>query len=146
MGGSQERWGGGGLVLKLWDGKFLKSPYIVGRGVLAPYFMKTSLYCLPLPLFQILSIPPTPLLPVLFLWLNGWSHQIWCAILFNHNNGSTHVKSWWYLSTRRTLMCVLCNKVSSLMRPGPCGFFTGTLIWHHTQANTQTHTAHSGGQ
>ena len=33
--------------------------------------------------------PPTPTLTVfsavLFLWLNGWPNQIWCAILFNDN-------------------------------------------------------------
>ena len=50
-------------------------------------------------LFQILSNPlsptflspptstPTVLSAVLFLWLNGWSHHIWCAILLNNNMG-----------------------------------------------------------
>ena len=145
MGGSQERWGGRGVGFKIGGWEIFKVSLHSWQRSASPPILWRHLY-IAYSLFQILSIPPTPLLPVLFLWLNGWSHQIWCAILFNHNNGSTHVKSWWYLSTRRTLMCVLCNKVSSLMRPGPCGFFTGTLIWHHTQANTQTHTAHSGGQ
>ena len=55
--------GGGWLYNGRGDEKFLKSVYIVGRGVLTPYFMKTTLYCLP-PLFQILSTPsPTSLSP-----------------------------------------------------------------------------------
>ena len=29
------------------DGKFVKSLYIVGRGLLTPLFMETPLYCLP---------------------------------------------------------------------------------------------------
>ena len=45
-------------------GKFLKSLYIVGRGVLTPYFMKTSPYCLSL-LFQMLPSPPPP---KMYLW------------------------------------------------------------------------------
>ena len=52
----------------------------------------------PPPFFQFLSTttttpnflsPPTPtptVFPVdLFLWLNGWSHHIWCAIFLNDN-------------------------------------------------------------
>ena len=55
-----------------------KSLYIVGRGVLTPYFMKIPLYCLP-SLFSnfvhLLPLSPTPsptvLSVVLFLWLTG---------------------------------------------------------------------------
>ena len=62
------------------------------------YFMKTPhLYCLPLtprsnfvhPFPPPSLLPPTPiptaLSVVLFLWLNWWSHYIWCAILLNDN-------------------------------------------------------------
>ena len=84
---------------------------------------------------------PTVLSVVQFLWLNGWSHHIWCANLLNDNMDlHMHVEPL-YLSTRRTLMCVLCNKVSSLLRH-MLWFFTGTLIWYHT--HTQMHTTHSG--
>ena len=97
-----------------------------------PFFMKIPY--ITYPLFQILSTPlnhppppsslpchlqplsPTALCVFLFLWLNGWSHHIWCAILRNDNNGSTHVEPC-YLNTRRTLMCVLCSKAPSLLRP-----------------------------
>ena len=93
----------GELALKWGDGTFVKSLYIVGRGVLTSYFMKIPLILpTPLPpLFQILTTPlprPPSLLPtptptvysvVLFLWLNGWSRHIWCTILLNDNNGST---------------------------------------------------------
>ena len=50
------------------------------------------------PFFLVTSNPPfTVLSVVLFLWLNGWSYHIWCAILVN---GSTHVETQ-YLCTRR---------------------------------------------
>ena len=72
------------------NGNEKKSLYIVGRGVLTPYFMKIPLYCLP-SLFSnfvhLLPLSPTPsptvLSVVLFLWLTGWSYYIWCAILLN---------------------------------------------------------------
>ena len=93
MGVSQECGGEGFVYNGDGEGNFLKSLHIVGRGVLTPYFMKAPYIVCPLPLFQILSTsPPTSLSPetptstvlsvVLFLWLNGWSHYIWCAILF----------------------------------------------------------------
>ena len=41
------------------DGKFLKSLYIVGRGMLTHFFVKTSLYSL-FSLFQMLSSHPPP--------------------------------------------------------------------------------------
>ena len=74
-----------------------KSLYKVGRGVLTPPFYgdPSSLHT-PLPFnFFPTHLPPSlpchlqppPLLfsAVLFLWLNGWPNQIWCAILFNDN-------------------------------------------------------------
>ena len=82
------------------DGKFLKALYIVDRGLLTPYLMKTPpvLATTPPPFFQFLSTTtttpnflspstPTPtVFPVdLFLWLNGWWHHIWCAIFLNDN-------------------------------------------------------------
>ena len=102
------------------------------------------LYCLP-PFFkycpQIYSPPtptPTALSVLLFYWLNGWSFTYWYY-------GSIRVERC-YLSTRSTLMCVLCNdKASSLLSTEVSQimlFFAGTLIWYHT--HTQTHTAHSG--
>ena len=104
-GGSQEwRWGGGGGGWWFYngDGKFLKSLYIVGRGVLTPLFYED-------PLTYVAFCPTFFLSVVMFLWLNGWSLHIWSTHV------STHVKPW-YLSTRRTLMFVLCNKTSGLLR------------------------------
>ena len=90
---------------------------IVGRGILTPYFMKTPLHYVPL-LFQILSNPPllhptstpTALFVALFLWLNWWSRNIWCYFTYWYY-GSTHIEPC-YISTRRTLLLVLYNKVS----------------------------------
>ena len=39
--------GGGGDGFVMGTGEFLKSLYIVGRGVLTPLFYEDSLYCLP---------------------------------------------------------------------------------------------------
>ena len=44
-----------------------------------------------------------------------------------------------------SLMCVLCNKVSSLLRSKTYNLGQIHLISHtHTHTHTQTHTAHSG--
>ena len=92
--------GGFGFIMGDW--KFLKSFYIVGRGVLTPLFYENPLYCL-FVLFQILSTPsPTSLSPPIPTsnphlhcsfcfnvslpeWVMGWSYHIWCAILLNDN-------------------------------------------------------------
>ena len=82
-------------------------------------------------------LPPTPtptvLSVVLFLWLNGY-HTTFDVLLFYL------MIIWIYTcqaSTWRTLMCVLCNKVSSLLRSDTMWFFTCTLIWYHTHMHTQ---------
>ena len=89
---------------------------IGGRGVLTPNFMKTPppQYCLTLVFRFCQPTLPHSLLPpthtptahsiVLFLWLNGWSHHVWCAILLN-DIMDVHMLS------LRTLMRVLCNNV-----------------------------------
>ena len=112
-----------------------------GRGVLTPCFMKTPLYCLP-PSFSnfVQPSPPSPhpssLLPpipfltahcvVLFLWLNGWSRHIWCAILRNYMDV--------YMSHHRTLICVLCNKASSFI---VCIGVSTPLQKHHFHLSCQ---------
>ena len=110
--------------------------------------MKTPrLYCLPLPLFQILSTPPplptpipTALSVVLFLWLNWWSHYIWCAILLND------------------IMDLHMLRLDTLVPERPCCVFHATrhhvywglihnlvFCWYfdlisHTQTHTYTYT------
>ena len=112
-----------------------------GRGVLTPCFMKTPLYCVP-PSFSnfVQPSPPSPhpssLLPpipfltahcvVLFLWLNGWSRHIWCAIL--RNDMDVH------MSHHRTLICVLCNKASSFI---VCIGVSTPLQKHHFHLSCQ---------
>ena len=105
------------------------------------------LYCLPLPLFQILSTPPPPPTPiptalsvVLFLWLNWWSHYIWCAILLND------------------IMDLHMLRLDTLVPERPCCVFHATrhhvywclihnlvFCWYfdlisHTQTHTYTYT------
>ena len=119
MGIFYQKWGGGG-------GKFLKSLYIVGRGRLTSYFMKTYI-AYPLPSFSNFVCPPHPtsLSPNTYLHCSShcpvslaeWvimTHSI-CTILLN-NYGSTYAEHW-YLTTRKILMCVLYNKASSLLKP-----------------------------
>ena len=128
---------------------------IVGRGVL---FYEDSLYCLHPTLFtnfvylppSLLSSTPTPiaLSVVLFLWLNGRSHNNWCAILLN-NIMDLHMSSLGAL-TPEGPWCIfyaighqfcwgLIHNVS----------FAGTVLWFdithtNTHIHTQRHTAHSG--
>ena len=89
MGGSQRFFG-----FIMWG--MIKSPYIISRGVLTPLFYEDSpILPPPHPFSSFVPPPPTPLSPltstptvlsvVLFLWLNVWSHHIWCAILHNEN-------------------------------------------------------------
>ena len=137
--------------------KFFKSLYIVGRGVLTPLFYKDPLsWVPPPPLFEILSnhhpaLPQFPVSPthtrtvlsvLLFLFLNGWSGHIWCAISLN-DNMDLHISSlgtlvpegpWCvFYATRCQVYWDLKNNV----------VFTGTLIGYHTHKNTQTHTTRS---
>ena len=77
---------------------------------------------------------PTVLSIVLFLWQNGWSHHIWCAILLN-DNMDLHMfslgtlapeGSWYVLYAKGVKLTEIWNI-----------FFTGTLIWYHTHKHTQ---------
>ena len=82
-------------------------------------------------------LPPSILSADMFLW---WSHHIWCAILLNDNT-DLHIPGLGTLVPEKTLMCVLCNKASSLLRSDTLsGFLLGLRV-----DITQTHTAHSGG-
>ena len=122
----------------------------MAEGSEPPYFMNTCPIFFATPPIQILStfLPPPSLLPpittstaysvALFLWLNGWSCDIWCAFFLNDIMDV-------HMSSLKTLMHVLCSKTSSLLR-SDMWFFAGTLIWHHALTNThmQRHTAHSG--
>ena len=119
--------------------------------MLTPLFYEDPLYCLatrffkfwptPLPTFLLPPIPtPTVLSVVLFLWINGWSRHIWCAILLN-DNMDLHVSSY-----------------GTLVPEGPwCMFYAirHQVYWGLTHvvvfywysdliSHTQTHTAHSG--
>ena len=119
--------------------------------------MKTPLYCL-LPFFKFCPTPQplpcrfqsptlTAFSVVLILLLNGGPRYIWCAILLNDIK-DLHIEPR-YLSTRRTLMCVLLNKASSLLRSDTwCGFLL--VLWfdithrhkdtQHTQGPVDWHT------
>ena len=131
------------------DGKFFVSLHSWQRGSNPPFLWR-PLYIAYLPLlFQILSNPFSPtslssptstatvLSVVLFLWLNGWSRHIRCAILLNDNidlfmsslgtlvpEGPGYV----FYATRRQVYRGLTHNV----------VFTGTLIWYHKHRITHS--------
>ena len=125
------------------------------QGVITPLFYEEPLYCLPHPpfFFQILSMPlsPTSLSPptstppvlsiILFLWLNGWSYHIWCAILLN-DNMDLHMS----LGTLvpEGLWCVLCNKASKLLRSDTQCVYLLLLWFDITDKHTNTHSTLRG--
>ena len=86
-------------------------------------------FAVPLKLSLPLLLSPQPPTPLLFLLscFFGWMGDQ--SVLLND------IADLLMSSLRYDLRCVLCNKVSSLLRSDTCGFFAGTLIWHHT--NTQ---------
>ena len=83
-----------------------------------PHFVKTS-SILHTPFF--FKLCPTPTLPLLPIVCNLHPHYSFCCLvslaewMIVPNYGSTHIVPW-YLSTRRILLCVLCNKASSLLK------------------------------
>ena len=115
-------------------------------------FYEDPLFCLPPPpppLFKILCRPPPSLnSPPLRLFLLqcflDWIGYCttWCFILLND---IMDLHMWmWSLGTRRTLQCVLCNKVSDLLRSDTwCGFLL-VLSFDITQTHKQGHTPLSG--
>ena len=120
------------------DGKFLKSLYIVDRGMLNLYFMKTPLYCLPPPTSLSLQTPtPNVLSIVLFLWQNGWSHHTWCAILLN-DNMDLHMFSLGTLLPQGSWYVLYAKGIKFTEIWNMFFYWYSDLISH-----TQTHTAHS---
>ena len=100
------------------------------------HFMKTSFIDYPFA-----SNPTTAHSVVFFLWLNGWLRHVWCATFLND---IVDVQ----MLSFRTLMHVLCNKVSSLLRSDTWYSFLLVLWFDITHTNkhkhTQRHTTHSG--
>ena len=99
----------------------------------------------------ILSIPSPPFsnfvphspcsFVALLLWLNRWSHHIWCVIFNDWYYGSTHVMPWYLL------MCFVQHGVSLPRSNTWCGFLQ--VLWFditykkrnttHSGANRLTH-------
>ena len=67
------------------DGKSLASLHGQQRGGNLLFYEDPPILPNQYPFFKLFAAhPPPPVLSVvLFLWLNGWSHYIWCAILLN---------------------------------------------------------------
>ena len=141
-------------VIELEFGKYLCKVFIwkfhnciVDRGFLTPYFMKTPLHYHPP--FQILSKPPLPYRHqppphcsfCCLVSLAGW---VITPHLMRHSMILwIYICKLWHLNTRRTLLCVLSSKVSSLLRSDTCGFLL--VLWFgilHTNTHTKTHSKH----
>ena len=136
------KWGDGKFVVSLhsWQRSanllFYEDPPYIAYPPCHPFFkFWPPLFPAPHPYFQLLP-PRFILLSCFFGWMGD--HATFDVLFYLMIIMDLHVEPW-YLSTTRTLMWVLCNKASSLLRPDTMCFFTGTLIWYHTQTNTQTH-------
>ena len=125
---------------------------IVGRGFLPPpppHILWRPPHPLPTPHFwnfaQTPSSPsPPPPLLLLLSYFFGWmgDHATFYAPL--NDIMDLYVKPW-YLSTKTTLIRVLCNKASSLMRSDTYGFLL--VLWFditHTHAHTKTYSTLRG--
>ena len=134
LGGGSQEWGGGvGFIMG--DGKFLKSLYIVDRGMLNLYFMKTPLYCLPPPLpchFK----PPIPMFFLLSCFFDRMADRTTLDVLFYLMIIWIYTCSALVPYYQKDLDMCFMQKASSLLRSETC-FFTGTLIWYHTHKHTQ---------
>lgn len=114
------------------------------KGFLNPYFLKAFLHCLH-PLSQIFSNPLPPSSLLLFLlpsFFGGMrdcttSHVLFCLTI-SWIYGSANVEPW-YLSSRRTLLCVLSNKTFTEVWH-MTWFLAFTVIWCHMHAHMRTHT------
>ena len=108
-----------------------------------------SLYCLPLhPFLKFCPHTPTPtslspstpaptvLSVVMFLWLNGWSCHIWCAILINHNMDL-------YMSSLGTLIPEGPWCVFHATRQKVYWSLKFTLIWYQSHTTHTTLSGHS---
>ena len=84
---------------------------IVGRGVLYPSLFSNFVQPLPVP-SNLQSHCSFCCLVSLAEWLIA-PHLMWYFTYCYYS--STYVEPW-YLSTRMTLVCVLCNKASSMLR------------------------------
>ena len=132
-----------------------KSLYIVDRGMLTPpppiLWRLSYIAYPPPPLFSnfVPSLPSslspnhTVLFVVLFLWLNGWSHHIWCAILLN-DNMNLHMFSLGTLVPEGA-WCVFyatrCQVYWGLTHDVVFYCYSDFFITH---TNAQKHTTHSG--
>ena len=99
---------------------------IVGRGFLfppqPPAIFPPLLFFKFCPTSNHLLLPP----PLLFLLPDFFD---WIGDHISFNMCFTHLKSC-YFGTRRTLLCVLCKQVSSLLRSDTYCSFLLDLIWH----------------
>ena len=94
-----------------------------------------------------LTFTPAALFVVLLYCLSGWLIMVHLMYYFTEwYYESAHVRPW-YLSTRRTLACVLCTKVSCFRKVWHITwFFAG--CWYsnlilQTHTHTRTHTTHT---
>ena len=106
--------------------------------------MKTPYIVYP-PFFQILSnSPPNLHLHCSFFYLVSLVEWMIAPYLMCYSThwyyGSTHVEPW-YHSTRRTLLCDLCNNASNLRRLDTCGFLL--VLWFDIM-HTHRHTVDTG--
>ena len=107
------------------------NPSILWR--VAPPFFK---FCSTLPPTSVTYPTPIPTIfsVALFLWLNGWSSHIWCAVLLN-DNIDLHMSSLGTLVSE-VLWCVLCQFYWGLTHN--VVFYQYSDLISHTHKHTHT--------
>ena len=108
------------------------NPSILWRVAPPPFFK----FCSTLPPTSVTCPTPIPTVfsVALFLWLNGWSSHIWCAVLLN-DNIDLHMSSLGTLVSE-VLWCVLCQFYWGLTHN--VFFYQYSDLISHTHKHTHT--------
>ena len=103
-------------------------PPILSTPVFSNFVQLPSQSPPPLLFFYLVSLVEWVIAPYLMCYSTHWYY------------GSTHVEPW-YHSTRRTLLCDLCNNASNLRRLDTCGLLL--VLWFDIM-HTHRHTVDTG--
>ena len=119
---------------------FYRDITIFGRGLLIRPILWWSPILFTLPFFKFCPSPSPTSTPLLFLLpcFFGWmgDHATFAVLGYTMISWIYIYVKLWYNSTRKTLLSVLCIKVSR--RPDTLWFFTSTLILYHLHIQRHT--------
>ena len=110
-----------------------------------PILWRPPLYCLP-PSFSNF-VQPSPLPPPFPVTSNSHPHCLFCCLVWLSGAILLNDVMDLHMLSLRTIVHVLCDKVSSSLSSDTVWFFAGTLIWSHAHKHKHTHkdTQHAWG-